>query len=685
MALSKESGLTIKCSACGNQVEISKMGDHLCVGPMAELSPPPESKEQFDDGFSQPSYGTYGRTPPRVDTKAANRHFMDRGQLTPVSQPSESRNGSPIDDRPSQSPTKGYFSRSPTQAQQTGAYGGFGHRAARREPRESGSTKQGGGFFGRINAIAPGPFNNTSSRPPSERSAFPTRKESLEMWNGPSADDLARTVDRPGTSYSNLSGGSYTITIAPPKAARKNGYGGFGPPSTATNTLEPRSPGLPARSETYPKPSTAMEPLRRQGSSPGSRAERSPLHGQFDNGRQRSTGPDRTRKPPPRTSLLGQHTPRDSGSVDLAAEFGVSNPYHTPSDSASSGYSFSEASQSTAQTSPARSHTYLEKDMNHLRGSMEDLRTPDPAVQVSRRPPSPISESPYGISPRDMRFDPAVRPARLDQSRGYDQLLPSTAYDASAQRAPDSRYPDRRNDLYQDRSALPTAGRRAPEPARAGSREPVRSPSRGDCKACRLPIKGKSISSADGRLTGKYHKACFVCTTCSEPFTSTEFYVLGDKPYCEQHYHKLNGSLCGGCGRGIEGQYLEDEARIKYHVGCFRCLDCGRSLPDGYFEVDGNAYCERDAWKRTQQAPRLPSSGYGHAENDGGYESHQRAGSGSRPGYGGGAGGLPGRNPGRPGPGSIRGAVPSGKRSLPDASVRPRPKMNKRMTRLGRM
>ncbi|EQL03746.1 LIM-domain-containing protein [Ophiocordyceps sinensis CO18] len=328
MALSKESGLTIKCSACGNQVEISKMGDHLCVGPMAELSPPPESKEQFDDGFSQPSYGTYGRTPPRVDTKAANRHFMDRGQLTPVSQPSESRNGSPIDDRPSQSPTKGYFSRSPTQAQQTGAYGGFGHRAARREPRESGSTKQGGGFFGRINAIAPGPFNNTSSRPPSERSAFPTRKESLEMWNGPSADDLARTVDRPGTSYSNLSGGSYTITIAPPKAARKNGYGGFGPPSTATNTLEPRSPGLPARSET---------------------------------------------------------------------------------------------------------------------------------------------------------------------------------------------------------------------------------------------------------------------------------------------------------------------------------------------------------------------SGYGHAENDGGYESHQRAGSGSRPGYGGGAGGLPGRNPGRPGPGSIRGAVPSGKRSLPDASVRPRPKMNKRMTRLGRM
>ncbi|KAM4063940.1 LIM domain-containing protein [Hirsutella rhossiliensis] len=665
MALSRESALTIKCSACGNQVEISMMGDHLCGGPAAEPSPPPDSKEQFDDDFSQPSYGMSGRTPPRVNTNIANRHFMDRGQLTPVSQPSESRTASPVAGRPGQSPTNAYFSRSSPQAQRPGGYGGLEDRAARRGPEESGSGKQGGGFFGRMNAVAPGPFN-ASSRPPSERSAFPTRKDSLEMWDGPSADDLARTIDRPGTGYSNLSGGSYTITIAPPKAPRKNGYGGFGPPSTSTNTSEPRSPGFPGRSETYPKPSAAMEPPRRQGSAPGSRAERSPLYGQFGDDRQRSIGPDRSRRPPPRTSLLGPHTPRDSASVDLAAEFGVGNPYHTPSDSASSGYStFSEASHSTAQTSPARSQTYRDKDMDDLGDSMENLRTRDPAIQAPRRGPSPMTESPYGTSPQEMRYDPAVQPGRLDQPRGYDQLLPSTAYNASAQRGPDSRYPDRRNDLYQERSGPSAAGRRAPDLARTGSREPIRSPSRGDCKACRLPIKGKSISSADGRLTGKYHKACFVCMTCSEPFTSAEFYVLGDKPYCEQHYHKLNGSLCGACGRGIEGQYLEDEARIKYHVGCFRCLDCGRSLPDGYFEVDGNAYCERDAWKRTQQPPPVPSGGY--AEQDS-YES-QRGGSGPRPGYGG-AGGLPGRNPSRPGRG-----VPGG----------PRPKMNKRMTRLGRM
>lgn len=207
-------------------------------------------------------------------------------------------------------------------------------------------------------------------------------------------------------------------------------------------------------------------------------------------------------------------------------------------------------------------------------------------------------------------------------------------------------------------------------------------PSRGDCKACGLAIRGKSISSADGRLTGKYHKACFVCATCSEPFASAEFYVLGDRPYCEQHYHKLNGSLCGGCGRGIEGQYLEDESRIKYHVGCFRCLDCGMSLSGGYFEVDGKSYCERDAMKRSQS-----SNGYGMADQDA-YPppGPHRGGPGPRPAPG--MNGLPGRPGLRAGPGGLGMPRPPygaqyGSRLGPGTG--PGPRMNKRMTRLGQM
>lgn len=189
---------------------------------------------------------------------------------------------------------------------------------------------------------------------------------------------------------------------------------------------------------------------------------------------------------------------------------------------------------------------------------------------------------------------------------------------------------------------------------------------RGNCKACGLPIKGKSISSADGSLlTGRYHKPCFVCSTCQKPFASSTFYVLDDKPYCELHYHKLNGSLCGSCGKGIEGQYLEDESAVKHHVGCFKCGECGMALRDGYFEVAGKAYCERDAWRLVQQ----PSSTTMTGNNAAGGGGLLRPGGGPGP---------SGRTPGLPG-------GPRGGPAYGGGRFGPRPRMEKRMTRLGMM
>lgn len=95
--------------------------------------------------------------------------------------------------------------------------------------------------------------------------------------------------------------------------------------------------------------------------------------------------------------------------------------------------------------------------------------------------------------------------------------------------------------------------------------------SKGFCRGCDQPIVGKSISSADGRLTGRYHKNCFVCQTCRQPFESAEFYVLDNKPFCERHYHQLNRSLCRTCDKGIEGPCLETERRERFHPRCFQC------------------------------------------------------------------------------------------------------------------
>lgn len=157
-----------------------------------------------------------------------------------------------------------------------------------------------------------------------------------------------------------------------------------------------------------------------------------------------------------------------------------------------------------------------------------------------------------------------------------------------------------------------------PDPIQRSATAPIpRSPTRsvarpkGKCKGCNEEITGKSMSSSDGRLTGRYHRGCFVCFECHSPFQTADFYVLNNRPYCAQHYHERNGSLCSTCHSGIEGQYLETVEgnpnrpdRRRFHTDCLQCRTCHVLLKDDYFEWNGGVYCERDA--RRAAAAYLP-------------------------------------------------------------------------------
>lgn len=143
---------------------------------------------------------------------------------------------------------------------------------------------------------------------------------------------------------------------------------------------------------------------------------------------------------------------------------------------------------------------------------------------------------------------------------------------------------------------------------------------KGICRGCSQVILAaqKSVSSADGRLSGRYHKDCFVCQTCQDPFPTAEFYVHHDQPYCAQHYHELEDSLCATCGKGIEGLYMETanvagRGKEKHHPECLKCTTCKIRLDHDYFELSGKVYCERDAFRQVTlpkshgNAPSRPS------------------------------------------------------------------------------
>ena len=58
------------------------------------------------------------------------------------------------------------------------------------------------------------------------------------------------------------------------------------------------------------------------------------------------------------------------------------------------------------------------------------------------------------------------------------------------------------------------------------------------CRRCNLPIEKSAVSASDGQLKGKWHRACFTCTRCDRPFEGDSFYVHGDRPWCQYHYHE---------------------------------------------------------------------------------------------------------------------------------------------------
>ncbi|KAI8953576.1 hypothetical protein F4801DRAFT_121539 [Xylaria longipes] len=720
--LSRQSAFmpTIKCSNCGNQVEISMMGDHVCGSgtEFAASEPVPLEPELLGgtlSSFKQNVFDKFTRAPPTVDTSAANRPFMRQDQLTPVSASTGSQAISP------KTPMNGrlgagssgddYFSPAIAGSpRRPSGYGGFLTESEEGEATYGTSpNKQTSSLLTRMNSIAPGPFQVPRTRPEKNSlSRNGSRDDSADTSDGISR--LGSSIDRPGTAASASSHTSGSMAL--PKMPRKNGYGGFGPPQREGEDI---AFGLGKRSETFPdqllksgENEVQTDGPIRAPSAPGLRPDRSRTPS-YPNGdrpvvaSERKHRPsygirDTSRPPPPRKSLIRPPT-RDGSqslSINLDDEFGAGNPYHSPSisqSSSNSGFSqVSHASHPSSNTSPARSVASRSgprrpSDTSVIDALMDDLQKSIIGLQPSAPAAEPIpirkgdtlrSAGPKREPSQNLRLDPAVQAGR--------DIPPESPI--SPRSVPN---PDRLDAPLPEGQSRMRSQTTSTQGSGFHNRQPSRNPRpRGNCKACQEPITGKSISSADGRLTGRYHKACFVCATCNESFSSATFYVHEDRPYCEQHYHKLNGSLCRSCNRGIEGQYLEDEVPQKYHPGCFRCGDCGVVLRDGYFDVNGRSYCERDAWRRMQSAVR--------AQQMGPPPPQQRQGSTSGPSMRGPPpGGVPSiREPPRglpAGPSSNLHrpfGLPTGQRLMPGQALGrgglgPMQKMEKRMTRLGMM
>ncbi|EGF79458.1 hypothetical protein BATDEDRAFT_12220 [Batrachochytrium dendrobatidis JAM81] len=108
------------------------------------------------------------------------------------------------------------------------------------------------------------------------------------------------------------------------------------------------------------------------------------------------------------------------------------------------------------------------------------------------------------------------------------------------------------------------------------------------CRVCREPIIGAHVSTTQK----KYHKECFVCHQCLEPFKNNIFFEAEGNFYCEDDHSVLYGARCAKCGDVIVGKCVS-ALDAKWHIEHFNCENCGRPLVGSTFiRKDDKPYCK---------------------------------------------------------------------------------------------
>ncbi|KAL8709558.1 MAG: hypothetical protein Q9220_005650 [cf. Caloplaca sp. 1 TL-2023] len=482
--------------------------------------------------------------------------------------------------------------------------------------------RSGNSILQRMNSIAPGPFNisEQTNQRPSGHQRMVTASSTKDFVRSSSSSNGSDHSTQPSVSsatrlrnpsLSSIAGGPrstvhreitnpHTTPTLPPLVndlSRSPERSQMGGSSSVNETLKhgARSQTFPLDSQQEPQTAAERPKARRRPSEPAVVAAMKPLHeigstSSFNptrslKGRKVTTNADDQNETEGSGTVVGQlplHNTRIEDAPPMpkpnrAQEIGNTAPHHTPTESISSNESSCSDSRSVSSrsTPPLSASPHRGKRRPSGAGQIDTLlkgfrfgteqvpiveqpvplrRTAPPSFSrpMYSRPtePSQASNELASIAP-ESPIDPAIQHGR-----------PLPTHTASDFTAPPI-VPLQHGNL-----------RLSPPPPSAPV-SPVRkltaSKNKGNCRGCGELIKGKSVSSADGRLTGRYHRSCFVCKTCQEPFQTADFYVLDNHPFCSRHYHVLNGSLCKTCDRGIEGQYLETELKQKFHPYCFTC------------------------------------------------------------------------------------------------------------------
>eukprot|EP01101_Sappina_pedata_P009938 TRINITY_DN6142_c0_g1_i1.p1 TRINITY_DN6142_c0_g1~~TRINITY_DN6142_c0_g1_i1.p1 ORF type:complete len:243 (-),score=86.88 TRINITY_DN6142_c0_g1_i1:63-725(-) len=108
------------------------------------------------------------------------------------------------------------------------------------------------------------------------------------------------------------------------------------------------------------------------------------------------------------------------------------------------------------------------------------------------------------------------------------------------------------------------------------------------CAVCQNAILGEFVSATDKF----FHKECFACDKCKQPFTKSFYPNEQGKLLCERHFFEAKGLLCGGCDQPIVSGKAVAVGAKKYHPDHFECSRCKVKLAgQAYKAKDNKPFC----------------------------------------------------------------------------------------------
>ncbi|KAK2744807.1 hypothetical protein FQN57_004130 [Myotisia sp. PD_48] len=633
----------IKCSDCHAEVELISLGEHVCskqpLKATTTLNPEADRPQPLKRGLSRESlFNRLGRVlpPPPIDPSAANRPFLSSpfsisplspSPRSPFRQPPRSQT-SPLPPRPPPSPERTNLDCAFPPFPRSASASSSKKKPASILNRQSQTLRLASPDGSEYSNVSQPAFDTPELSPnlekgsPEDGHRRPRSRSRANRHRREVSID-SKSLQRISLASARFNGLPSPISPAGIYPGMSNGVEEIPPLPTASIT------GFAISSDLHMPDASRSDHTQKESHQNGNILQPDAKRQQAENAildfgiLSRTSSPERisgyheaqyndSALNPSQNSTatkLPSHQADEKFSMsNFARGLGMADPYHNTNDSTSSSSSAPSEAPSGGSFSSRPSET---SSVSEPKSAMSEKLSDHPIEHIPPPPPNPYH---YDL---DSPTDPLFQHGRLSkppsrQGRRPDTQSPPPQPEPQPQLPPPPPSPSHTTDASTDKVQQPQVQKADPPPRLGAPAKPRRT----RCRGCHEIITGKSVSCADGRLTGRYHKACFVCYTCQSPFQTADFYILDNNPYCAHHYHLLNGTLCCTCDKGIEGPCLETEEPLnppsegtklpnhqnneskqhnkKYHPDCFKCRTCRIVLTGDYFDWNGHIYCERD-------------------------------------------------------------------------------------------